>query len=195
MFQIRSFSLLITLVFSISAFSQSYEKQYDICSQALKGLQVVDPMYLELVSKRDSCLTGTYAPNFKASSIDNKIIELANLKGQVVVLNFWYTKCKPCIEDMPDLNKLVEYYSDKKVAFISFAPEDSSTLTKFLLTHPFKFKTISNSESIRRDIFKLLSVWPYTIIIDKEGKINRMDIGSFEKETFNYYQNIIDQLL
>jgi len=96
---------------------------------------------------------GATAPNFTATSIDGKVIELSKLKGKVVVLNFWFTRCQPCIAEMPDLNNLVDYYSSKDVAFISFAPEDTPSLKEFFIKNPFKFTAIPQSEHIRRDTF------------------------------------------
>ena len=187
--------LFLVLVISFSASAQIYDKQYDICSASLKKLEIVDSIYFDLVKKRDSCLTGASAPNFIVSTIDNEVLELSKLKGKVVMLNFWFTRCQPCIKEMPDLNKLVGLYSAKDVAFISFAPETLSTVKEFLVKHPFNFKTVADSESIRRGEFKLFSAWPYTILIDKEGKISKMILGAPEENIVSYYRGLIDNLL
>lgn len=186
---------LFSLILSSSAFAQTYEKQYDICSATLKKLEVVDSVYFDLVKKRDSCLIGTQAPNFIVSTIEDQVLELSKLKGKVVMLNFWFTRCQPCIKEMPDLNKLVELYSSKKVEFISFAPENASVVTSFLEKHPFKFKTVAESELIRSEKFKLFSAWPYTILIDKEGRISKMILAAPDENIVSYYKRLIDDLL
>jgi len=191
----QNLCLFIILIVTLSTSAQSYEKQYEICSQELKTLTTVDSVYFDLVKKRDSCLIGSSAPDFIVSTIENEVIELSKLKGQVVVLNFWFTRCQPCIMEMPDLNKLVEFYSGKKVVFISFAPEDSNTLKNFFGTHIFKFKTVANSEVIRRDYFKLFSAWPYNIVINQDSKISKMVCGSMKEDTIPFYQTLIDELL
>ena len=186
----------LVIICSLQARAQKYEDQYQQCSIPLKALGFnVDSIYFQRLRERDSCLKGAIAPNFKAVSIKGEQIELSKLKGQVVVLNFWFTRCQPCIEEMPELNKLVSKYSDKNVQFISFAPESSDILLPFLREHPFKFKTVANSENIRQDIFKLFSGWPYSIIIDKKGKINKIWWGNSGKNVFDVYQEIIDKLL
>lgn len=189
-----SFFLFIIILYS-SASAQTYEKQYAICSEALKKLEVVDSLYFDLVKKRDSCLIGTQAPNFIVSTIDNQEVELRKLKGKVVMLNFWFTRCQPCIKEMPELNKLVDYYSSKNVEFISFAPESSSVVKEFLERHSFKFKAVADSEPIRSEQFKLFSAWPYTILIDKEGKINKMILATPDENIVSYYKRLIDDLL
>lgn len=181
---------------SLTAKAQTYDEQYVQCSLPLKALGTnVDSLYFARLRDRDSCLRGVEAPNFKATSILGQEVELAKLKGQVVVLNFWFINCPPCIQEMPALNKLVDYYAGKNVQFVSFAPETPAALESFFQKHPFRFATIATSESIRKDTFKLFPAWPYTIIINKEGKINRMWAGNPGDDVFRYYQTIIDKLL
>lgn len=117
------------------------------------------------------------------------------MKGQVVVLNFWFTGCQPCIEEIPDLNKLVDYYTGKKVTFISFTYNKSIVVKKFLTQHPFKFKIVADNDTVRRENFKLFSAWPYTIIISKKGKIVDMHLCSRVSETFAYFKEQINSLL
>lgn len=112
--QKKLFILVITFAFCLTTKAQTYDAQYKICSESLDKLPLVDSLYFALAQKRDSCLLGVAAPNFQASTLDNKKIELSKLKGQVVVLNFWFTRCQPCIEEMPGFNKLVDFYANKK---------------------------------------------------------------------------------
>lgn len=190
------FILIITFALSFTATAQTtYDTQYKICSEPLSKLTHVDSLYFALAKKRDSCLLGLPAPNFQAITLDNKRIELSKLKGQVIVLNFWFTRCQPCIEEIPGFNKLVDLYANKNVTFISFTYDSTVMVKKFLKQHPFKFNIVANNDEVRRDRFKLFSVWPYTIIISKEGKITYMQFGSKGKETFAYYNKVINSLL
>ncbi len=194
--KILFFIFILITVLASTLFAQSYEAQNKKCSETLKGLSLpVDSIYFVRVHQRDSCLSGSMAPDFNATSVKGEIIQLSKLKGQVVVLNFWFKRCGPCIEEMPALNKLVDYYSGKEVKFISFAPEDSLTLVKFFQEHPFNFTAVPNSEDIRQNKFKLFSAWPYAIIIDKEGRISKMWFGNTGKNVFKFYKEIIEKLL
>lgn len=166
-----------------------------VADTAFAKIWQVDSLFIDFVIKRDSCLIGTVAPDFIDTTIDGEIIELSKLKGQVVVLNFWSIGCQPCVQEIPDLNKLVRQYAGKKVTFISFAPNNAMTLKKFFIKHPFKFLTIPESDEIRNEKFRLISVWPYAVILDKAGRISEMWFGSLGKLTASYYQKIIDKLL
>jgi hypothetical protein len=90
---------------------------------------------------------------------------------------------------------LVEFYANKNVTFISFTYDSSAMVQKFLKQHPFEFQNVANNDVVRRDSFKLFSVWPYTIIICKEGKIAYMQFGSKGTETFAYFSGLINKLL
>ena len=190
------FLYLIFLV-SFSANAQTYEKQHEIYSQPLASFEEVDSTYFSLVHIRDSSLRGVIAPNFVVSTIDKQKIELSQLKGQVVFLNFWFTRCQPCIEEIKYLNQLVKLYTNKKIVFISFANDATPILKQFISKHPFKFKHISNGDSIRKDVFKLMPLWPQNILIDQNGKIVKMglDLGPVTENTFHNFQELIDDLL
>ena len=128
--------------------------------------------------------------------LDNKTIELSKLKGHVVVLNFWFTRCGPCIEEIPGFNKLVEFYNNNKnVTFISLTYDSSEMVREFLKQHPFKFNNVADNDEVRRNNFKLFGVWPYTIIISQEGKLAYMQFGSKGTETFTYFKKRINKLL
>ncbi len=193
--QKQLYILIVTTVFSLTINAQTYDTQYNICSESLSKLTYVDSLYFALAQKRDSCLLGVPAPNFQATTLDNKIIEFSKLKGKVVVLNFWFTRCQPCIEEISGFNKLVEFYANKNVSFVSFTYDSLEMVRKFLEKHPFKFNIVANNDEVRRKNFKLFSVWPYTIIISKEGKIMYMQFGSKGAETFTYFNKVIDGLL
>lgn len=189
------FFLPLLLCISLFSNAQNYELRYETCSAELRNWKTFDEHYLLLLEKRDSCLQGAVAPDFKATTIDGHSLQLSLMKGKVVVLNFWYTHCKPCIEEMPALNQLVEHYANQDVVFISFAPEDETELRTFFKTHPFLFTHVSKDEVVGQKNFKLSSARPYALIIDKEGKISRMWPGADPANTYATYDEVLKQLL
>ena len=115
------------------------------------------------------------APAFNLTSIDGKNFESSSLRGKVVVLNFWFTGCAPCVEEMPKLNSLVDEFKDKDVVFIAPTIDGRSILQTFLKEHPFKYHVIPSAGAMilgsyhdgAEDV-----VFPMHIIIDREGKID-----------------------
>ncbi|MBN1273521.1 MAG: redoxin domain-containing protein [Candidatus Aminicenantes bacterium] len=115
------------------------------------------------------------APDFEVTSLDGQKLHLADLKGKVVVLNFWFIGCAPCRVEIPGLNKLTEEFKDEKVVFIAFAMDPAEALEKYLKDHPFTYKIIPDA-SKTASIYKV-EAFPTHVIIDKQGKIAYRLVG------------------
>ncbi|SMC78864.1 TlpA family protein disulfide reductase [Moheibacter sediminis] len=91
------------------------------------------------------------------------------LKGKPTVVNFWFTNCPPCIEEIPDLYKLKKEYDDS-VNFIAITFESRKKVNKFLEKKPFfNFYHIPDSQ---KPINKLkVESYPITFLLNKEGEI------------------------
>ena len=113
---------------------------------------------------------GTDAPVFSAHMIDGKFIDAADLKGKVVVLNFWFIGCPGCMEELPKLNALATKYNDRdKVVFIAVATNTAQELRQFLPRNRFDYKMIGSGQAVL-DLFNF-SGYPRNIVIGKDGKI------------------------
>lgn len=133
------------------------------------------------------------APSFSAVSIEGKDFSLKSLKNKVVVMNFWFTGCGPCKQEIPTLNELVEDYTGKDVVFLAFAlDEDIELLRKYLNKYPFKYNIIPKASEISQD-YKI-KLFPSHIIIDKNGSIvTKIEGGGNKIKT--ELQNVISRLL
>lgn len=109
------------------------------------------------------------APGFEVKTLDGATLRLADLKGKVVVLNFWYVGCAPCLVEMPGLNKLVEEFISGEIVFIGFALDDESQLREFLQKTPFSYMIVAGSSSITKQYG--VSAYPTHVIINKQGQV------------------------
>lgn len=109
--------------------------------------------------------------NFKAKDINGKEVELASFTGKkVVVLNFWFIQCKPCVAEMPELNKLVDEYKDNKnVEFISICLDKKEDIEKFFQKIQFKYRCIPEANTIAGK-YGVMG-FPTHIVVDKKGNI------------------------
>jgi len=113
---------------------------------------------------------GTAAPLFSAPMIDGKFIDAVDLKGKVVVLNFWFIGCPGCMEELPKLNALAAKYHDRdSVRFIAVAPNTAQELRQFLARVKFDYQMIGSARSII-NLFNFEG-FPRNIVIGKDGKI------------------------
>jgi thiol-disulfide isomerase/thioredoxin len=94
-------------------------------------------MQFEDSQQNSSDLIGKEAFPFSATDISGNNYSLDELKGKVIVINFWFVECKPCVMEMPELNKLVEKHKNKEVVFLGFANNDKPKIEKFLKTKSF----------------------------------------------------------
>lgn len=119
--------------------------------------------------------SGEKALDFIVTDLKGKTIKLSDLKGKVVVLNFWFTKCGPCVVEMPSLNNLVTEYKDKDVVFIAITFNKKGLVEQFLETKDFKYTIAANAN----DIITMYGVqsYPTSIVINKKGEIVLKELG------------------
>ncbi len=121
---------------------------------------------------------GKIAPEFETTNIKGEKIKLSNLKGKIVVINFWFTNCPPCVQEIPELNKIATKYKKSGVEFLAITFDSKEKITPFVKEHPFYFNIISDMDIIRK---YQNSNYPTTLIIDKDGKIMYQKTGIYTK--------------
>jgi peroxiredoxin len=129
----------------------------------------------------EASIAGRTAQDFPLE-IAGKPGRLTDLKGKVVVLNFWATWCPPCVEETPALNHLQKYIEARNGVILGVAAdEDSAAYEKFLRDEGVVFLTYRDPST--RDNHSPIaleygtSMYPETYVIDRHGKIARKFIG------------------
>ena len=120
-------------------------------------------------------LIGKEAFPFSVTDISGKKYSLDKLKGKVIVINFWFVECKPCVMEIPELNDLVDKYNGKEVVFLGFATNDKSKIENFLKTKTFKYNIIADSKEVA-GLYKVNS-YPTHLVIDTNSIISNYMIG------------------
>ncbi len=106
----------------------------------------------------------------KATDMYGNKINTKAYKGKILVINYWFTNCAPCIQEIPELNKIVDKYkNDSNVVFIAIALDDAYTLESFLKTNLFKYKIIDRGR-VFADYYGIKS-YPTNIVVDRNGKV------------------------
>lgn len=95
---------------------------------------------------------------------------MESLKGKIIVLNFWFTNCAPCIEEMPDLNKMKAKYQKEDVEFFAITFNKKDLITPFLEKIKLDYIIIPNDQNTIDDF--QIKFFPTNILINKEGKLN-----------------------
>lgn len=117
------------------------------------------------------------ANNFELQNLVGNSINLESLKGEVVLLNFWFVGCKPCIMEMPELNELVEEFKPEGVKFLAIGLDNVARVNKFLETHEFNYELLPNGRRVATD-YGIFS-YPTHLLINEEGKVIFSQVGYF----------------
>jgi thiol-disulfide isomerase/thioredoxin len=113
------------------------------------------------------------APGFQLSGRDGKKIDLAQFKGQVVMINFWGSYCGPCRTEMPLLEDIYKKYKPMGFTLLAVNVEaDSSAAEKWLgkLAKPVTFPVALDTESKVSKLYNVDSM-PSTVIVDRKGNV------------------------
>jgi thiol-disulfide isomerase/thioredoxin len=130
--------------------------------------------YAKLDTFKNSLINKPVAA-FNLVDINKNTWNTDKLKGKIIIINFWFTACNPCIQEMPHLNKLVAENKDSFVLFIAPAPENETQVKKFLKKYAFDYNIIpSSTEFISAMDIKN---FPTHLVVDKEGIIRQVFIG------------------
>jgi thiol-disulfide isomerase/thioredoxin len=131
----------------------------------------------EMMSQSDKTgnLKGTKSPGFVEKNLKGESLNLDELKGSIVVLNFWFIGCKPCQIEIPELNELVEKYKGQNVKFIAFALDDQAALERFLTRKEFTYEIVASARNVAAT-YKVEG-YPTHVLIDDEGKTQFFQTG------------------
>jgi cytochrome c biogenesis protein CcmG/thiol:disulfide interchange protein DsbE len=113
---------------------------------------------------------GESAPEISAKNWINlkKPLTLAELRGKVVVVEFWATWCGPCIECIPHLNELQRKYSGENFQLLSFVAEGHQTMDSFLAKRKVEYPVGLESSSL--EDYGIIEI-PHAFVIDQTGKV------------------------
>ncbi len=125
------------------------------------------------------------APDVEFMGLDGAPVALSDLRGRVLLINFWGTWCEPCLEEIPELIRLQGRYDRKTfkvvgVAVESGRPED---IRAFMEEHRMDYRVlIGNLGEVKRR-FRVLG-FPTSILVDSEGMIRKRYFGPQTEDAF-----------
>jgi cytochrome c biogenesis protein CcmG/thiol:disulfide interchange protein DsbE len=139
-------------------------------------------MFVVLVSLVAGCnrgshptLVGHAAPDFTVQDADRSVT-LHDLRGKVVILNFWATWCPPCVEEMPSLVKMQSQMKDRVVVLAVSVDEDERSYRSFLKNNHVDLLTVRDPQQKSNELYGSFK-FPETYVIDRSGVVQRKFIG------------------
>ena len=125
-------------------------------------------------------LAGRKAPNFVLENLDGDYVELNQEIGEgPVLLSFWATWCKPCIEELGEFKKLYNDYKDKGFKILAISTDSERTVAKvkpFVKSKKYNFPVLYDTSGDVARIYYARAV-PFTVLIDDKGAIVYSHLG------------------
>jgi peroxiredoxin len=125
----------------------------------------------------EAALVGKPAPDFKLDLVGGKNFHLADAKGKVVILDFWATWCGPCIQAMPQVDKVAHEFADKGVELVAVnLQEGPEQITAMLDRHKLKMTVALDRDGAIAEKYGASAI-PQTVIINRDGTVARVFVG------------------
>ena len=115
------------------------------------------------------------APDFTVSD-GSTSVHLASYRGKVVLVNFWWSQCAPCLEELPSLLQL--HHDDPNLVIVAVSiDEDPDSYKEFIARHHVDLITVRDPSESAPKLFGT-DMWPETYLIDRKGIIRRKFVGA-----------------
>ncbi|MDX1905203.1 MAG: TlpA disulfide reductase family protein [Thermonemataceae bacterium] len=130
----------------------------------------------EVKKKMKDKMISADAPDFTLKDLDGNAVSLSDLKGKVVVLDFWATWCSPCVQSFPGVRKTVDKYKkDANVVFLFIATAEEPNnreerLKKFLTKKKYDFRVLVDENDQTAQKFSVDGI-PMKFVINPAGKV------------------------
>ena len=139
-----------------------------------KSLSALKKQWKEQEINQSSFAYNSEALNFKVTDLQGRIFELAQNKGKVIALIFFYNNCSPCIPMLDDLQELCNQYKEKEVEIVALNPVDSKIgeeeMQSFIKEHNITYNVAQIPKYTVEEMY-LVRYFPTIFIIDKKGRV------------------------
>ncbi|HSG82843.1 MAG TPA: TlpA disulfide reductase family protein [Gemmatimonadota bacterium] len=157
------------------------------------GLLVAESVWVEKAGVE----VGEHAPEFSAPDLDGELVSLADLEGEVVLLNIWATWCGPCRVEMPSIQATQERFKEQGFTVlavsIDMGPRYRDKVVEFMAEHELNFPVLLDPAGGIMRRFRAVGV-PETFVLDRQGRIVKRVIGATNWDS-QANRVLIEQLL
>lgn len=140
---------------------------------------------------------GDAAPSFTLQTTKQETFALSDYRGKVVLVHFWATWCPPCVEELPQLEKLYRSLQGKDLEILAVSVDDNAdrSVTPFLAKHKVSFPVLFDPGGVVARKYGTIK-FPETYVLDRSGMVRFKVIGPLEwtsQDTTTAIQRLISE--
>jgi peroxiredoxin len=141
------------------------------------------PQYTQATAALVATEAAIQKADFTLKDLQGRTWTLSELRGKVVLVNFWATWCPPCRKEMPDLDALSQRFASQGLVVLSISDENPATVTKYLLQHTFDYPILIDTERKVGDAFHIEGI-PQSFVFNRQGKLVAQSIDMRTQNQF-----------
>jgi peroxiredoxin len=142
-----------------------------------------NPQFAEALSKLEAADAARQQADFTLSDLQGNPWHLRDLKGKVVLVNFWATWCPPCRKEMPDLQALYDKYKDQGFVVVSISDEEAAKVQPFISERKISYPVLLDPGRKVNELFQVEGI-PKSFVYDREGKLVAQSIDMRTRNQF-----------
>jgi peroxiredoxin len=141
------------------------------------------PAYKAAMAKLAADDQGRQQADFRLTDLRGRTWELKNLRGKVVLVNFWATWCPPCRKEMPDLEALYQKFSDQGLVILAISDEEQGKVVPFISDHKITYPVLLDPGRKVNELFQIEGI-PKSLVYDRDGKLVAQSIDMRTRAQF-----------
>ncbi len=148
-----------------------------------------NPQFAAAMARLEADDAKRQSADFTLTDLQGKAWHLQDLRGKVVLVNFWATWCPPCRKEMPDLDALYNKFKDQGFVVLAISDEESAKVSPFIAEHKISYPVLLDSGRKVNDAFIVEGI-PKSFVYDRNGK---MVAQSIDMRTRNQFMGMLAQ--
>jgi len=142
-----------------------------------------NPQFAEAMKRLESDDAKRQEADFKLTDLQGKTWHLQELRGKVVLVNFWATWCPPCRKEMPDLDALYNRFKDQGLVILAISDEEMAKVGPFIAEKKISYPILLDPGRKVNDLFVVEGI-PKSFVFDRSGKLVAQSIDMRTRAQF-----------
>ena len=142
-----------------------------------------NPQFAAATAKLEADDAKRQKADFTLADLQGKPWHLRELRGKVVLVNFWATWCPPCRKEMPDLQALYDKFKDQGLLVLSISDEESAKVAPFIAENKISYPVLLDPGRKVNEAFIVEGI-PKSFVFDRDGKLVAQSIDMRTRDQF-----------